>query len=241
MQRFIYKDPIPLIHGQTYNIKDFLPVVKEKAPLIPKEEYEEKDFISLDKIPQRNIYIISETISDINGIKDCLTLSNYRVFMKRYSHLDDVFKIDCGDSVGVAVRWALVLTHKDINRDINLATLDDIDLKELMNEWEQKQISRIISELYPLINLNHFSLDFKNIITEYKQEQINELINTAILELALEWSYNEDLAEQITGKMLLPFIGDIILIENCKDFSLLKDYEWHCTYTQDLYDSYFDQ
>lgn len=222
-ERYIYKEAITLIHGQTYSLKNFVPL-------------REKQFSQ-----GKDIFIIPENINDFHSIQECLTLSNHRVFMNRYSHLDGVYNINCNGSVGIAVRWALVLTHKDINRDINKNCIDDKDLKELMDEWEQKEISRIISELYPLINLDHFSLDFKNIIAEYNQEQINELINTAILELALEWSYNEDLAKQITGKMLLPFIGDIILIENCKDFSLLKDYKWHCTYTQDLYDSYFDQ
>jgi len=220
LERFVYNGSTPLIHGQTYNVNNFTPL--------------------LDTHPAQDIFVIPPIVNDHSNMKDCLTLSNHRVFMKRYSHLDGVYNLNCNDSVGVAIRLYLAITHKDLYYDLQTTryAIDNDDLKNMQEEWEQKEISRIINEIKPLLNrevLEKYISDFNNIYTTFNRENFGHIISTAMLELALKWSYNEDPAEQLPSDYFIPFVEDIILLSYCKEYPLLTNRDWHCTYTHDIY------
>lgn len=219
LERFVYKDPTPLIHGQTYNVNNFTPL--------------------LDTYPAQDLFVIPPIVNDPSNMKDCLTLSNHRVFMNRYSHLEGVFNLNCNGSVGVAIRLYLALTNENLNKDLQVPyAIDKNDLKEIQEEWEQKEITRIINDMKPLLNrevLEKYIPDFNNIYTTFNSENFGHIISTAMLELALEWSYNDDPAEQISSDYFLPFVEDIILLSYCKEYPLLTNRDWHCTYTHDIY------
>jgi hypothetical protein len=205
--RYIYIDPVPPIHGQTLNINKFHPTENPQ--------------------PYSPIFVIPPTINDFENMKDCLTLSNHRVFIKKYSHLDGVFNLNCYGSVGVAIRLYHVLTNSEIN---------------MFEEWEQKEISRITNEIKSLINLEEYLPNFKEIMETYNHKDLSSLIKRAVLELGYEWSYNDDPAEQIPLNNILSFIEDMIIIDHCSDYSSIIDKRsWYCPYTEDLFSNKFQK
>lgn len=220
LERYVYKDPVPLIPGQTYNVNNFTPLI--------------------DTEPSLQIFVIPPIVNDPSNMKDCLTLSNHRIFMKRYSHLDGVFNLNCNGSVGVAIRLYLALTNEYLNNDLSSRyAIDENDLKDMQKEWEQKEFTRIINDIKPLINLKNLIPNFEEIFASYTYKDLSDIISTAMLELALEWSYNDDPAEQISSDYFLPFFEDMILLSHCKELPLLTNREWFCTYTKDIYLSSF--
>lgn len=220
-ERYVYKGTETLIHGQTYHVKNFSPL-----------HY---------SLPFDNIFIIPPIVNDPSNMGDCLTISNHRVFMERYSHLEGIFNLNCNGSVGVAIRLYLALTNKDINTDIKQTryAIDNNDLKLEQEKWEQKEVSRIINEISPLINLETYIPNFKDTLLNHDKKDLSWIIKNAVNELGYEWSYNEDPAEQISGENLLPYIEDIFLLDYCKELPLLMNREWSCPYTEDLYHNKF--
>jgi hypothetical protein len=223
LERYVYIDPITPIHGQTYNVNQFIPLANSQH--------------------SSQIYIIPPLINDFENIKDCLTLSNHRVFMKKYSHLDGVFNLNCNGSVGVAIRLYLVLTNAEMVYDLQSdIAIDENDLKNMFKEWEQKEISKMVNEIKPLINLEKYLPNFKEIVKTYNHNDLSSLIKRAVLELGLEWSYNDDPAEQITPDYILPFIEDMIIIDHCSDYSsIINKRSWYCSYTEDLFFNKFQK
>ena len=186
----------------------------------------------------KTFYLVPDLLSggDYSSSSE-VQVSNHRVFLKEFKNVDGVYNVYGGfGSFAVAIRADIAESNERIKETLdgleNYPVIDDDDMSELRNEWEQLAVQDMIHGIQ-----NSIENDLEELIkdTDTDSEKIELIIWDGINELGLEWSY-EDSSAYLDADKVLPYVEDRILLEQCKDLPLLVDRKWSCDKTQTMYE-----
>ena len=186
----------------------------------------------------KTIYLVPDLLSggDYSNSSE-VQVSNHRSFLKEFKNVEGVYDVWGGfGSFAVAIRADVAESNEQIKETLdgleNYPVIDEDDMSELRNEWEQLAVQDMIHGIQ-----NDIETSLEELIkgTDIDSEKVEFLIWDGINELNLEWSYEANSA-YLDADKVLSYVEDVILIEQCKDLPLLIDRKWSCDKTQAMYE-----
>lgn len=191
----------------------------------------------------KTLYIFPDSLSGGDYSESSgISFSNHRVFIKEFGKVKGVHDLHSGwGSFGVAIRADIVESHEGIKEILdgleNYPLIDEDDLSELTNEWEQEAVKDMIHGVQHAIEND---LDELLEDTDIDSDVVETLIWDGINELNLDWTYESNSAYMDKDRVT-PYVEDRVLIDNCKDLPLLIDRKWSCNQTHNLYEQKFKE
>ena len=186
----------------------------------------------------KTIFIVPDLLSggDYSNSSE-VQVSNHRVFLKEFKNVEGVHDVyGAFGSYAVAIRADIAESNEQVKETLdgleNYPVIDDDDMSELRNEWEQLAVQDMIHGIQ-----NSIENDLEELIkdTDTDSEKIELIIWDGINELNLELSYENNSA-YLDADKVLPYVEDRILLERCKDLPLLVERKWSCNQTQVMYE-----
>ena len=157
--------------------------------------------------------------------------------MKEFKNVGGVHDVWGGfGSFAVAIRADVAESNERIKETLdgleNYPVIDEDDMSNLRNEWEQEAVKDMVHGLQ-----NGIYNDLEELIEDtcIDSDKIELFVWDGINELNLEWDYESNSA-YLDADKVLPYVEDVILIEQCKDLPLLIDRKWSCNKTQTMYE-----
>jgi hypothetical protein len=186
----------------------------------------------------KTLYLMPDLLSgsDYSNSSE-VHISNHRVFLKEFGKVKGVHDVYGGwGSFAVAIRADIAESNEQIKETLNglenYPVIDEEDMSELRNSWEQETVKDMVHRVQ-----NNIETDLEDLIenTDIDSEKVEHSIWEGINELNLDWSYESNSAYMDEDKVM-PYVEDRVLLEHCKDLPLLVDREWSCNQTRTMFE-----
>lgn len=186
---------------------------------------------------KKSLYFFSSHLEGSDYSGGSYQKSNHRVFLKRFKDVDGIYEVSGGTGTySIAIRVDVYESNSEIKDVLDAlegySVIDEDDMSQLENEWENEALPDLISDLCRHIDLEQYIPDYD--IHSEDTEKLGMIIWDGINECNIDWNH-EYVSAYLNYELVQPYVEDRLLIDNCPALPRLINRNWSCEQTRTLY------